>query len=94
MCNLGPDTIRHRLFECKVTVEVWKLLGIDEITNKALLVDRVGEVILENLLCLPEQDVQVVGLPKLKETMAMAAWYLWYEGLKLTHREETQCCSN
>ena len=71
-------------------MEVWKLLGIDEIIKKALLVDMAGEVILEHLLCLPEQDVQVLGQPKLKEMVATTAWYLWYERPKLVHGEETQ----
>ena len=86
--QLGPNTTRHLLFECKADVEVWKLLGIDEIIKKALLVDKAGEVNLEHLLCVPEQDVQVLGLPKLKKTVAMAAGYLWYECRKLTHGEK------
>ena len=59
--QLGPNTTRHLLFECKADVEVWKLLGIDEIIKKALLVDKAGEVNLEHLLCVPEQDVQVLA---------------------------------
>lgn len=73
-----------------MAVEVWKLLGVEEIIKKAMRVDRAGEAVLEYLLRLLEQEIHVLGLPKLKETVATAAWYLWYERRKLTHREESQ----
>lgn len=50
-----------------------------DIIKKAIQMDRTGEAILEHLVCLPEQDIQVLVLPKLKETMAIAAWYLCFE---------------
>lgn len=52
--------------------------------------DRADKAILEHLLCLPEKDIQVLGLPKLKETMATPAWYLWFEHRKLTQGEASQ----
>jgi hypothetical protein len=68
---------------------VWKLLGIYDTIKKAIKVDRADETILEHLLCFPEQDIQVLRLPKLKEAMATAAWYLWFEHRKLTQGEAT-----
>ena len=56
-------------------------------------IDKSGEVVLEYLPCLPEHDAQVLGLPKLRETVAATAWYLWYKVRKLTHGEETQIAS-
>lgn len=71
-------------------MQVRKLHSIYDMIKKAIMVDRADEAILEHLLCLPEQDINVLGLPKLHETMATAAWYLWFEHRKLTHREQTQ----
>ena len=89
-CNQGPDDIRHMLFECKLAMNVWKMLGLELVIKQTLKVDKAGELVLAHLLCLPEQQIQVLGLPKFRETMATTAWYLWYERRKLTHDEETQ----
>lgn len=86
-CKLGPDTIKHFLSECKLTVDVWKLVGLGDIIKKACVVIREGEVILQNLLCKVEQGIHVLALPKLREIVATTTWYLWYERRKLTHGE-------
>lgn len=77
------------MFECQLVVEVWNLLGVHYVINKAILIDRAAKVVVEYLLSLPDHDVQVLGLPKFKETIA-TAWYLWWERRKLTHVEEVQ----
>ena len=51
-CKVGPDTIKHPLFECKLVSDVWKLLCIEDIIKRAICVDRVGEAILEHLICM------------------------------------------
>jgi hypothetical protein len=53
-------------------------------------VDRVGEAILEHLICMMEHEIHILGPRKLRETVATPTWYLWYERRKLTHGEETQ----
>ena len=65
------------------------MLGLELVIKQVLKVDEAGELVLAHLLCLPEQQIQVLGLPKFRETMATTAWYLWYERRKLTHDEET-----
>jgi hypothetical protein len=42
VCRQGPEDIKHLLFTCKRTKEVWKKLGLEEVINLALLVDRSG----------------------------------------------------
>lgn len=80
----------HLLFQCKKAVQVWQLLGLYDIIKKACCVSRFGEVVLEHLLCLWDSDIQILGLPNLRETIATPAWYLWFERRKLTHGEQTQ----
>lgn len=58
-----------------------------------LYLDRAGEAVLEHLLCLKDNESYILGLPKLREIVATAAWYLWYERRKLTHGEDTQTAS-
>ena len=50
------------LFECKLAMDVWKMLGLDLVIKQALKVDKAGELVLAHLLCLPEQQIQVLGL--------------------------------
>lgn len=40
-----------------------------------------------------DNESHILGLPKLREIVATAAWYLWYERRKLTHGEDTQTAS-
>lgn len=57
-CNREPDNIRHLLFECKLAMELCNLLGLDDIIKEALQVDRAVKLVLEHLLCLPEQHAK------------------------------------
>lgn len=78
-CNLRPDNIRHWLFECPIAVEVWNLLGLYDEMEKALLMNRSEEVILEFLLSLPDNHIHVLGLPKFIETITICCWFLRWE---------------
>lgn len=80
-------------FPTPMAVEVWKLLGVYDIIKRVCQVDLSGAVVLEYVLCLPDHDIQVLGLPKLRETLATMPWYLWYERMKLIHGKETQSAS-
>lgn len=60
---------------------VWELLGLKVLIKQALKIERAGELVLSNLLCLPEQQVQVLGLPKVKETVATAKVKQWQQRL-------------
>ena len=62
--------------------DVWKLLNMRDIIEKACLVDRAGEAIPEHLLCLKDHDIHILGLPKLREVGAIAVCYLWYKRRK------------
>jgi hypothetical protein len=53
-------------------------------------VDRAGEVVLEYLLILLEQDLCITGNQNVRKMIAISAWYLWYERRKLVHKETTQ----
>ena len=42
------------------------------------------------MLCLPDDEIQILGQDKLRETIATTSWYLWFERRKLTHGEAIQ----
>jgi hypothetical protein len=79
ICKSGPEDIRHLIFTCKRAKEVWGKLGLQEEIDKALCVDRSGSVVLEELFRSPIRKSPVLGQLGLQETIAVAAWYIWYE---------------
>jgi hypothetical protein len=85
-----PESIRHLLFECPVAVQVWKLLGVLDVIKNGLEMNMSGEVVLEFLLSLPDNHIHVLGLPKLRETVATCCWFLWWERRKITHGGDPQ----
>ena len=66
------------------------MMVVYDVIEWACKVNRSGEVILEQLLCLQDSDVHVLGLPNLRETIATTSWYLWFERRQLTHGGQTQ----
>jgi hypothetical protein len=62
-------------------------LGLDQVIEEALHVDREGSAILEHLLQL--QDNSMVGFDGagLKEVISITSWYLWWIRRKRTHDE-------
>ena len=90
ICNKGPESIRHLLFVCPVAIQVWKLLGVWDVIQRGLAMNTCGEVMLDYLLSLPDDHIHVLGLPKLRETVATCCWYLWWERRKITHGGDPQ----
>ena len=78
-CNMGPDSIKHFLFECPRSKEVWRQLGLIDVVKRRCTQFKSGEEVVHELLSMEETEVQILGLPKLKEVVATAAWYLWFE---------------
>lgn len=50
VCKGGAEDLRHLMFTCVRAKEVWKALGLQETIAQALLSDRSGSVVLENIL--------------------------------------------
>jgi hypothetical protein len=50
VCSQGPEDICHLLFLCPATKEIWQSLGLDQVIEEALHVDREESSILEHLL--------------------------------------------
>ena len=81
---MGPDSIKYFLFECPRSKEVWRQLGLIDVVKRRCTQFKSGEEVVHELLSMEETEVQILGLPKLKEVVATAAWYLWYEHQKST----------
>jgi hypothetical protein len=50
VCNLDAKDIRHLLFTCPAATTVWQSLGLSDIIDDALVEDRAGSAVLENIL--------------------------------------------
>lgn len=79
ICPDGADDIRHLLFTCRRARLVWKAFGIMDRIDQALQVDRSGSVVLEEMLRWPRQNSPLLGHLGLQETVAVGAWYIWWE---------------
>lgn len=79
ICHPGAEDIRHLLFTCMRARKAWKALGLYNIIDQALAVDRSGSVVLEEILRWPTRKSPVLGQLGLQETVAVASWYIWFE---------------
>jgi hypothetical protein len=57
----GLEDIRHLMFTCRRAKEVWKLLGLEEVIDNAVCLDRSGSVVLEEILRSPIKKSPVLG---------------------------------
>ena len=79
ICKSGSEDIRHLVFTCTLAREVWKSLGLEEIIDRALCTDCSGSVVLEEILQSSIRRSPVLGQLGLQETVAVGAWYIWWE---------------
>jgi ribonuclease HI len=63
-------------------------MGLSEIIEEALGVDRAGSSILEHLLLLQSNSFPGLISVNLKETISVTCWYLWWLRRRRTHDEE------
>jgi hypothetical protein len=47
---LGPEDISHLLFTCPAAQVLWYALGLADIIEQAMNIDRAGSVVLEYLI--------------------------------------------
>ncbi|KAI5010157.1 hypothetical protein ZWY2020_012294 [Hordeum vulgare] len=89
-CKKGPDSIRHFLFECSRSSAVWKQLGMFDIVKRVCTKYKSGEEAIYELLHMETSGIILLGCPKLREVVATAAWYLWFEHRKVYHGDDIQ----
>jgi hypothetical protein len=87
VCYVGPEDIRHLLFTCLRAREIWSNLGLSVYIDKAVLGERSGSTILEDLLRRPTSDAPVLGTLKLVETIVVACWYVWWQRREIVKGE-------
>jgi ribonuclease HI len=86
ICNQAAEDIKHLLFQCETAKHMWDSLGLATVIEEAAT-DRSGSVVLEELL--RDTDKMLPGFDGIgqKETIAVAAWYLWWIRRRRTHEE-------
>lgn len=88
VCNSGCEDIKHILFACEKARAVWQCLGMWERVQNAMIEERSGSVVLEEIIrrneALPQMDVNFA------ELILTGGWYLWWERRQQVHGERTQ----
>jgi hypothetical protein len=79
---MGAEDIMHFIFTCSRAKEVWTALGLNDFITHWSRLDRSGSVVLEEILRADLNHPPVLGPLSLKETVAVVAWYIWWQ-----HRE-------
>jgi hypothetical protein len=76
------------MFSCERAKDIWCELGLYEIVENAMAVDRSGSVVLEEILRgnskTPEHLVNI----GLKEAIVVGAWYIWWQRGELVNGEK------
>jgi hypothetical protein len=67
---------------------MWISLGIHEIIDDFMLVDRFGSAVLEAILRSNTRVMPGFDYLGLKEVVAVTAWYIWWVRRRQTHDEE------
>jgi ribonuclease HI len=89
ICQQAPEDLAHLFFQCETARDLWDSLGIAEVIEQAVIIDRAGSAVLEFIL--RDQKRQLPGFTSigLKETIGVACWYLWWIRRRRTHNETT-----
>ena len=87
ICHQGAEDIRNILFLCVHAKEVWMRLGMLQLVEDAVPVDRSGSIIFEHLLTLPDDLLMVHSNVNFKQALMVGAWYLWWIRRRMTHDE-------
>jgi hypothetical protein len=74
ICHQGPEDILHLAFQCPAAREIWTTLGIHEIIEEAMIVDRSGSAALEEFLCRNSSLLSGFNDIGLKEVVAITSW--------------------
>jgi hypothetical protein len=77
VCAQGSEDIRHLIFTCDRAREVWTALGLKEVSENSLVVDRSGSVVLEEILCRNIQTPTHSSHIGVKEPIMVATWYCY-----------------
>jgi hypothetical protein len=73
----GAEDVKHLIFTCNRARDVWEALGVKKTIQEAVVVDRSGSTILEEILQNNFRKPSVLGSLGLKETIEVATWYIW-----------------
>jgi hypothetical protein len=78
VCTFDAEDLRHMLFRCPRSLEIWEGLGLLEVIRSASRMDTSGSMILEELLCSPTPGGVTCDMDHLPELVMITCWYLWW----------------
>jgi hypothetical protein len=61
-----------------------------QLIQSACTIDRVGQAVLDHILCTKQRLTPLLGCANIPELVAVAWWYLWWERQQFTNGETLQ----
>jgi ribonuclease HI len=89
ICLSDCEDIKHLLFSCARAKQIWSDLGLSELIESVMEVDRSGSVVIEEIIRRGDR-VEAIGNIGLAEIVLIAGWYIWWERRQLVHGEKVQ----
>ena len=87
VCNLELEDIIHMVFKCPEAMIIWRGLGLENVINNEIRDDRSGSVVLQEILKSTPTSVPGYERIRIHDTVAVAAWYIWWLRRRRTHGE-------
>lgn len=67
--------------------DLWRRLGMWELIERSIPVDRSGSIIFEHILSLHDRQLSLHPNVNFKQALAVGAWYLWWIRRQVTQNE-------
>jgi hypothetical protein len=90
VCSTHCEDTHHAFFTCPRAIEIWENLGIMVEIEESRTIDRAGSGVFEYILRQDDKKVPLIPELNMKELVAVACWYIWWERRKIVHEEKVQ----
>jgi hypothetical protein len=90
VCSTHYEDTHHAFFTCPRAIEIWENLGIMVEIEESRTIDRAGSGVSEYILRQDDKKVPLIPELNMKELVAVACWYIWWERRKIVHEEKVQ----
>ena len=77
ICKEGAEDVKHLMFTGRRAHQVWSSMGLLEAIKSVLPVDRLGSIVLEEILRNQNPNINMLGQIGYKEAIAVGVWYIW-----------------
>ena len=91
VCSFDGEDLKHMLFVCSRAMDIWQGLELEDCVKAALVMDRPGSMILEELICSSRPGGVTCRIENAVTTIMIACWYIGWLRRKIKNKEEVPC---